>query len=296
MPDPLPRWAAAALEAVADGNYVFPLMAKHVIPVRWGAEATRAPSKVERWAEQFPTATGYGIALRADQYVFDADNHEAVAWCRERLPETREVITGRTGGGVHFYFHVPHGRRLRMLNTRLAAAVGAPPGLDGKTKGGYVVGPGSVHASGLSYAVVMGGPARPAALPGRIMKRIGDRPELTGEIHDAGLSPDEVAHYAANAPWGAALRREAIGEMSTIRHKLTHYLRTSDDMWADMFLSSANRLGLYVASGALDYDEAVGFFDRIFAAEDSWGVPGNVPRSIRRGVAHGARTEAASWL
>jgi hypothetical protein len=129
------------------------------------------------------------------------------------------------------------------------------------------------------------------------MKRIGDRPEVAASAADDGLTPAEVARYTANAAWGKHLRDEAVGEARTTRVKLTRYLRASDEMWSDAFLEAGNRLGIYVASGALSYDEAVAFLESIFEAEDAWGAPGsNVPRSIRRGLAHGARTEEKSWL
>ncbi len=299
MTDPasLPAWATHALGAAARGERVFPLLDKHIIPVKWGREATTDTATIRRWAREFPRATGYGIALRQDQYVFDADTAEAVAWCRTKMPRTYEVLTGRRGeaGGCHFYFHVPNGRRLRMLNTGLGALWGVP-GLDGKTLGGYVVGPGSLHKSGTRYTVA--DDRRPAALPGPVIKKIGDRPDLAAAgDSDAGLSDAEVERFTANAQWGAALRREATGEAAQIKRQLVRYLRASDERWSDAFLDAGVRLGIYVASGALSYREAVDFLTEVYEAEDDWGTPGsNIPRSIRRGVAFGARQEESSWL
>lgn len=299
--DSLPAWAEHAAHAASLGHYVFPLLDKHVIPVRWGREATRSPEKIAVWARRFPEATGYGIALRQDQYVFDADTPAAVEWVRAHLPRTLEVGTGRAGGGVHFYFHVPHGRRLRMLNTKLGDALGAGVrGLDGKTKGGYVVGPGSIHKSGTEYRVLNAGEVRrPAALPGRIMKKIGDRPEYDVDTaSDAGLTPDEARRFAANGAWGKPMfEAEGYTVSRQVCRNLIRFLRASDEGWADAFLAAGNQLGIYVANGVVEYEHCVGLLEGIFEQYDEWRVPGsNVPRSIRRGIAHGARREESSWL
>lgn len=294
QPLPNPDWAQHALAAAARGAAVFPLLSKHVIPVKWGREATQDPDKIRCWADAFPGATGYGIALRQDVYVFDADSSEAVDWCRERMPRTYEVSTGRLDGGVHFYFRVPDGRRLRMLNTRLGEMFGVPR-LDGKTAGGYVVGPGSVHSTGRRYEVLDNG-FGVAHLPRPVADRIGDRPPNAQMLAEDSLTPAERTEYEANAVWGSALRAEAIGEAYAIKRNLVAYLRVSDERWADAFLEASIRLGVHVPTGALSYDEAVAFMDKIFQDEDHWGIEGNVPRSIRRGIAFGARDERKSWL
>ncbi len=288
------EWANAARSAALAGERVFPLLDKHLIPVKWGREASSDEASIQRWERQFPDATGYGIALRADQYVFDADTPEAVAWCRAKLPATYEVSTGRTTGGVHFYFHVPGGRRLRMLNTRLGQMFNVS-GLDGKTMGGYVVGPGSVHKSGLVYRS-NGAPV--AALPGAVIKKIGDRPATPPSGgSDEALTRAELAESEANAVWGRpTLRTEAVGDARHTLRNLRRFCELSDERWADAFLEAGLRLGMYVPSGAVSWAEAVDLLDGLFADVDSWGVPGNVERSIRRGVTFGARKERAAWL
>lgn len=56
------------------------------------------------------------------------------------FPDTAEVLTG--GGGRHLYY-------LAQANTKFAQTAG--PGIDIKGVGGYVIGPGSMHKSGLRY-------------------------------------------------------------------------------------------------------------------------------------------------
>ncbi|MCP5115139.1 MAG: bifunctional DNA primase/polymerase, partial [bacterium] len=58
------------------------------------------------------------------------------------LPKTFTVRTG--GGGWHYYFLHPGGK-VKSVNGKIA------PGIDIKADGGYVVGPGSIHQSGLLY-------------------------------------------------------------------------------------------------------------------------------------------------
>lgn len=55
-----------------------------------------------------------------------------------RLPRTITVHTG--GGGTHYYFRVPEGRKLQNFT-----------GVDGKNRGGYVVAPPSIHPDGGVY-------------------------------------------------------------------------------------------------------------------------------------------------
>lgn len=294
MDKDLPAWAAHALDAAARSRAVFPVLTKHVIPVKWGREATSDPAKIRRWAREFPDAMGYGIALRQDEYVFDADSNEAVAWCEANMPPTYCVRTGRKSGGVHFYYWVQGGRRLRMLNTRLGELFGVS-GLDGKTRGGYVVGPGSLHESGARYTDE-GSPGHVATLPAAVADRIGDRPLTADTDASGGLTPAEQQEFATNSTWGRSLRAEAIEDAYVIRTNLVRYLRATDERWSDAFLEASIKLGTHVPSGAITAAEAVAFMTKVFEDEDTWGTEGNVVRSIRRGIAHGARSERASWL
>jgi predicted P-loop ATPase len=76
------------------------------------------------------------------------------------IPDTASVITG--SGGVHLYFRyppeLPAGYSIPCTKSELA------DGVDVKGDGGYVVGPGSPHASGRSYEIA-DGPGNPADAP-----------------------------------------------------------------------------------------------------------------------------------
>lgn len=113
-------------------------------------DATRDPEIIERWWTEYPQAN-IGVATGASSGVdvLDVDPRHGgdhslsdIESEHEHIPATVECLTG--GGGRHLYFkHTPG---LRCSNGGIA------PGLDFKTTGGYVVGHGSLHATGLKYA------------------------------------------------------------------------------------------------------------------------------------------------
>jgi hypothetical protein len=90
-----------------------------------------------------------GVALgRSGHIVLDVDGPQgeeaAASLFGGEIPETLCAITGRDGGGRHYYFRLPHGMAVRSRN-RIA------PGLDLKAGGGFVVAPPSEHKSGRLY-------------------------------------------------------------------------------------------------------------------------------------------------
>ncbi|MCL6447844.1 MAG: bifunctional DNA primase/polymerase [Armatimonadetes bacterium] len=122
---------------------------KHPRIPNWKEYQARRPTAEElaRWRKQFP---GCNWAVVTGQVsgviVLDVDGPEgAEAVKGKHLPLTWAVQTGK---GIHYYFKhpgfsVPNG--VRVL-----------PGVDVRGDGGYVVAPGSVHASGRKYAWVPG--------------------------------------------------------------------------------------------------------------------------------------------
>lgn len=294
-----PKWLDVALHAVdLLGCPVFPIRGKGDICVRWGSDSSKSPAVLERWSRVFPDATGVGIALDQALYVFDADGPEAVAWCERQLPPTFTVNTSR---GRHYYLQVEHGKRLRLLGTGLGKLLGVPK-LDGKTKGGYVVAPGSLHSSGVRYATHTD--LTVARMPARLARRIGERPVDTpgwsgqnGGGSATDLSAAERAEFAANARWGQALAAEAVDDAARAVQQLEQYLALTDEGWGDAFRDAAVQFGIHLPSGALDFDECVAVLEQAFRAADTWGCDDtHVMRSIRRGLVYGARAERAAWL
>jgi hypothetical protein len=116
--------------------------------------ATTDEAVVRSWFSRNPhlnygVATGKEIIEEKMLVVIDVDSYKAgadeklAAVVAEHgpLPETAEVITG--GGGRHLYFYAP-------MNVQLKSKLGHE-GIDLKSNGGYVIGPGSRHRSGDYY-------------------------------------------------------------------------------------------------------------------------------------------------
>lgn len=87
-------------------------------------------------------------------FVLDADTPEAIVWAHENLPISDMRV--RTANGVHLYY--PMSADSTMKNkTRIKVGAGGRIGLDVRAEGGYVVGPGSLHPSGVIYTREGGG-------------------------------------------------------------------------------------------------------------------------------------------
>ena len=78
--------------------------------------------------------------------VIDVDGDDGLAWANTQLPETPWRTA--TAKGVHLWYRhpeIPIPNRVRLLGDR-----GALP-VDVRGDGGFVIGPGSLHASGVWY-------------------------------------------------------------------------------------------------------------------------------------------------
>ncbi|NEP82436.1 MAG: hypothetical protein F6K39_32385 [Okeania sp. SIO3B3] len=132
--------------------------------------------------------SGYGV-LCAGLLVIDVDARnggvDSFAKLAEAIPEIggagMVVETGSGGGSRHLYFRAP--------SEAVAMVQHLPdyPGLDFKTSG-FVVGPGSRHASGNAYALAVGGPddidGAPAQLVEMLRKPDRHRAEYDGRAMD----------------------------------------------------------------------------------------------------------------
>ncbi|MFM9957649.1 MAG: bifunctional DNA primase/polymerase [Phycisphaerales bacterium] len=115
-------------------------------------EATKSPAVIERWWRRWPDAnvavlTGERagiIVIDIDPRNGGGDTMNELEARQGPLPHTPEVLTG--GGGRHLYFIHP-GVTLKSRSDAFG------PGVDLKADGnnGYVVGAGSLHASGRIY-------------------------------------------------------------------------------------------------------------------------------------------------
>lgn len=175
LPDLSPM-GEQALALASYGLYVFPLFpliadslvcscpaagncgspGKHPLVKSGLKVATTDTNQIRKWWRKYPKANiGVNCELSA-LLVVDQDPRNGGEASLERiesehgsLPATYEVETG--GGGRHFYYSIS------------VPAKSAPiaPGVDIKSKGGYVVAPGSLHKSGRLYIAQHLGNARP---------------------------------------------------------------------------------------------------------------------------------------
>lgn len=123
---------------------------KHPVPQAWQAVTSKQPEAIKAWWRTFKEpnagvvcgkASGV-VVLDVDPRHGGMDTLDDLQAKNGRLPDTATVETGSKG--LHLYFKAPD----TML--RNGTNVGGP-GLDFRAEAGFVVSPGSVHASGETY-------------------------------------------------------------------------------------------------------------------------------------------------
>lgn len=140
---------------------------KHPIQRSWQANSTTESKQILAWSKRWPTCNW---GLRTDDLTCaDVDPRaggtlEAV---QAKLPATGWVVeTG--GGGWHLGYLPPTTGSIKGGNNLLG------PGLDVKAKGGFVVAPGSIHATGHQYTWQGGEPPDPDAISPWPVLEIGE--------------------------------------------------------------------------------------------------------------------------
>lgn len=140
----------AALDLARHGLHIHPLRSAGKIPIfkGWQHKATTDPDVIAGWAADYPTANP-GILTGAQSGVIALDcdlRHgaaESLDWLKRHYGGIPFTWTTITPNGWHFYFAHPGGQ-VRHYNA-LAS------GIEIKGDGGNLVGPGSVHPTGLMY-------------------------------------------------------------------------------------------------------------------------------------------------
>lgn len=146
-------YAGAKWYASKFGWRVLPLKPKQKIPLLsdWTKQATTEAQTIGGWWAQWPEANvGIATGRESGIWVLDVDpRHQGDESLHEllhvhgALPDTPVSMTG--GGGLQYFFRYPAGRKLvNRANVK--------PGLDVRGDGGQVVGPPSIHPSGVAYA------------------------------------------------------------------------------------------------------------------------------------------------
>lgn len=167
---------------------------KHPYSSSWQHTPDWSDDQIEVMNMTGQLKTGYGVLCRGLIVVdIDARNGGVDSWAKlaEAVPDLANcgliVATGSGNGSRHLYFTAPEG---------VAMVTHLPEfkGIDFKSSG-YVVGPGSLHASGARYQVLDGdaysiGPA-PDALVDLLRKPERHRAEYNGGVMD--VSHDDLA-------------------------------------------------------------------------------------------------------
>lgn len=124
-----------------------------------------------------PKATPPFFVLDVDDKPGQGGGATLKAWVEEHgpLPDTP---VARTGSGLHFFFKHPEGKL-----TNKVRALGA--GIDVRARGGFVVAPPSLHASGARYEWLQGPwDTDLAAAPGWLLELLQGGSQDTGDFWD----------------------------------------------------------------------------------------------------------------
>jgi len=117
--------------------------------IAWRDYQTRLPTDAElvAWFGGEPMNIAIVTGAVSDAVVVDADDPIALAWCTHHLPYT--VWQTETSRGFHLWYRHPG---VRVPN-RACLELGGDGRLkiDVRGDGGFVIAPGSVHASGVEY-------------------------------------------------------------------------------------------------------------------------------------------------
>ena len=184
---------------------------KHPIASNWQYTPQWDPEQIETMRETGQFDSGFGVLCRG-LLVIDVDARnggvQSFAKLSAKVPEIAGasliVETGSGGGSRHLYFLAPEG-------TALLQHLPDYPGLDFKSSG-YVVGPGSRHASGGVYTLAYGGPddidAAPASLVALLARPERHRAEYDGRAVDVSHGDIEgmLAHVSPDCGYDTWIR------------------------------------------------------------------------------------------
>lgn len=185
---------------------------KHPRAANWQHTPEWDEDQIEAMEDAGHFASGYGVLCRGLLVVdVDARNGgiESFTKLSDAVPSVAGaglvVMTGSGGGSRHLYFRVPEGGAALLHHHP------DYPGLDFKTSG-YVVGPGSRHASGSKYEVGVGTPDdidnAPQELLDLLHKPDRHRAEFDGRSVDVSLSDiaDMLRHVDADTDYETWIR------------------------------------------------------------------------------------------
>jgi len=185
---------------------------KHPVASNWQHTPAWDPDQVETMCETGQFDSGYGVLCRGLLVVdVDARNGGLASFAKlsKLVPEIAGagmiVETGSGGGSRHLYFRAPEG------GTALLQHLPEYPGLDFKSSG-YVVGPGSRHASGGNYLLAWGSPddidEAPAGLVALLARPERHRADYDGRAVDVSHADIEgmLAHINPDVTYDIWIR------------------------------------------------------------------------------------------
>ena len=201
---------------------------KHPEPWSWAKESTNDSARLARTFGRGPRNVGVDCG-RSRLLVLDEDAPgELERLCLTQRRELPETLTVSTGKGTHVYYRQP-------AAVPFTNAVGGLRDyrVDVRGRGGYVIGPGSLHQNGRTYAVVSAAPIAP--VPGWIA-------EL--------LQPPAREPRRAVASDHFAGSRQALAGLLRVVLTAQPGTRNSRLFWAASRLFEKSRAGVLTAAAA----------------------------------------------
>lgn len=174
---------------------------KHPRTTNWQHTPAWSEEKLEEMETSGEFSSGYGV-LCGNLLVIDVDARNggvpSYAKLLKDIPEIAGsglvVETGSGGGSKHLYFELPEAMSLVTKHKDY-------PGIDFKSSG-FVVGPGSHHASGNLYKVLDGSPYDISKAPEGLLKKLEQKKKHRTEYegHAIDVSQSDLSEILDNIP------------------------------------------------------------------------------------------------
>lgn len=218
----------------ACGDPLCAMVGKHPLASNWQHSPLWSDDQLEVMEEMDQFETGYGV-LADGLLVVDVDERNGGAASYEKLLDAIPQAAGaglivRTGSGgesKHLYFRMPE-------PAALVQSLPQYPGIDFKSTG-YVVGPGSLHASGNRYEVLIGEPSEieraPEGLIDLLKKPERHRANVSGNPVDYTL--DDLRSMVEAIPNDESIGHETYIRVGMGLHQATGGLPEAFDIWLD---------------------------------------------------------------
>lgn len=218
----------------ACGDPLCAMAGKHPLASNWQHSPLWSDDQLEVMEEMDQFETGYGV-LADGLLVVDVDERnggaESYAKLIEEIPQVASagliVRTGSGGESKHLYFRMPE-------PAALVQSLPQYPGIDFKSTG-YVVGPGSLHASGNRYEVLVGEPseieAAPEALVNLLKKPERHRANVNGNPVDYTL--EDLRSMVEAIPNDESTGYEKYIRVGMGLHQATGGLPEAFDIWLE---------------------------------------------------------------